>query len=484
MFEWKKMCADTASYPGLLQELRNCSGRYILDNVKMPESCGGRVCTIEFIYYGDDYIKLICANSPVEYSGQDAGIARWLENGTVEFGSFEQLTNFLALFGESSADNREDMNRPEERISQNNVPEQRSAQPARPVTEFDRDGITVPNSKSQYILVDKDKLFLDLSSEIFGQDENIRKIVHLICNHLGTKNRKRPISVFLYGSPGTGKSKIAELLTEKINEQLSGRDKLFYRPFDCTQLQHPEDISRLTGAAPGYVGYDQPGVFSVLEDHPNTVFVFDEIEKAADNVTEVLMQAMETGRQETNGKTLSNGASYYDLSRSVIFFTSNIELEERKMLGFGTADREQIRTEKTSDETNIARKISKETKEAKAKLLESGKFRREVISRMTAVIRFNDLSGDSLKDIAVKCIRDIADDHRLYITKIETPVLQEFINETAGMSEDFGAREFREEAANFFGDAFLEYSHSHTDYAEVIISGTIDNVMLIPACSR
>ena len=86
---------------------------------------------------------------------------------------------------------------------------------------------------------------------------------------------------------------------------------------------------------------------------------------------------------------------------------------------------------------NIARLIGEETKEAKAKLAESGKFRREVIGRMNAIIKFNPLTGDVIKDIAAKCIRDTAaKSHLLYITEIDTPIMQEFINTTAGEVAD------------------------------------------------
>lgn len=478
MFNWQKMCANTRGYSELQEELRHCRGQYILDNVRMPDFCNNQICTIVFKYHGDDYIQLTCLDAPVTYNGSNTRIAQWLENGTLEFGNFEQLTAFLKQFNENGTQQEnENSNRtPSRTIS--SEPE-RDIVPERPEMQYDKESITVPDSQKSYIVIDKDKLVLDLNSEIFGQEENIQKIVHLVRNHLGTKNRTRPISIFLYGPPGTGKSRVVELLVEKINGQLTPREQFFYRPVDCTQFQDKADISRLTGAAPGYVGFDEPGVFSVLEDHPNTVFVFEEIEKAASNVTEVIMQAMETGRQETNGKTLRNGASYYDLSRSIIFFTSNISIDDRKQVGFGSPARQESASVVNST-TNIARVISNETKIAKEKFLESGKFRREVISRMAAIIKFDGLTGDTIKDIAAKSIRDIAENHRLYITKIDTSVLQEFINVTSGETEGFGARELRREADNFFGEAFLEYSHKHDDYSKIVVSGSLDDVRVLP----
>lgn len=479
MFDWKKLCADFSGYPELYEELRNSRGRYILDGVMLPESCGSQICTVEFRYYGDNNIQMVCIEAPVPYSGNDPQISGWLENGTAEFKSFDELTAFLNRFSRDTITRRS---------NNTQIVSERSSAPASETSQiqkrsemtYDRDSITVPQAQKPYIDIDKDKLILELNSEIFGQEDNIKKIVHLVRNHLGTKNRTRPISIFLYGPPGTGKSSVAQLLVEKINKQLSLREQLFYRPVDCTQFQDKADISRLIGAAPGYVGFDEPGVFSVLEDHPNTVFVFEEIEKASSNITEVIMQAMETGRQETNGKTLRSGASYYDLSNSIIFFTSNIAIEDKKTVGFTNIHRQESAPEPIADNTNIARVISKETKEAKTKLLESGSFRREVISRLTAVIKFNALSGDTIKDIAAKSIRDIAHNHRLCVKKIETPVLQEFINVIVGEAEDFGARELRAEADNFFGDAFWEYSHRHDDYAHIIVSGTLDKVEVLP----
>lgn len=192
---------------------------------------------------------------------------------------------------------------------------------------YDSNAITVPAEKS-YIDVDSERLYNALTGDIFGQDEQIAKIVHLVRNHLGKKRRSRPIAIFLYGPTGVGKTQVVKLLVEKLNEQIEPKQHFFHKVVDCSQFQNEEDISRLTGAAPGYVGFNEPGAFSCLEDYPNTVFVFGEIEKGAPNITQAIMQAMDNSRMQTNGKTLSNGCDYYDLSHSLIFFTSNIVLED------------------------------------------------------------------------------------------------------------------------------------------------------------
>lgn len=488
MNNWMRMVScDENGFEGLHNELRSGGGLYIFDNVKFPQTCDNAVCTIEFRYFGANKITLTCVQAPITYTGNNENIALWMSNGIVEFDSFEEMKGFLKSFKTDSVAISDCMPNPvQSRESDDDVIAEHNETdipiPPQPEMRYDRDSLVVPETNKSYLVVDKEKLILNVNKEIFGQEENIKKIAHLVCNHLGTKGKTRPLSVFLYGSTGIGKSAVIEALVNEINAQVDRNKRYAYRPVDCTQFQDRADISRLTGAAPGYVGFDEPGVFSILEDNPNTVFVFEEIEKAASNATEVIMQAMETGKQETNGKTLKNGESFYDLSNCIIFFTSNICVEEKKTLGFATAPEGTQNITRNEKINNIARLIGEETKEAKLKLAETGKFRREVIGRMNAIINFNTLTGDAVKDIAAKCIRDVASKrHKLYITEISTPILQEFLNETAGEIESFGVRSLRSEAEYFFDDAFREYSHTHEDYASIVVSGCLDNVVVSPA---
>ena len=479
MFNWKKLCSNENSFEELHEELMTGNGSYILDNVMMPETCSECVCSVEFRYYSESRIVLLCSDAPVGYLGGNTQISEWLATGRKEFGSFDEVKTFLSKFKTdrliTSPENEEV---PVTVVEEGEHPEPKKP---RPKLEYDKDKLTVPDSKKKYVVIDKDKLILDLNEEIFGQSENIEKIAHLVCNHLATKHRSRPLSVFIYGSTGIGKSAVIKALVSAINKQIGNEKAYAYRPVDCTQFQERADISRLTGAAPGYVGFEEPGVFAILENNPNTVFVFEEIEKAANNVTEVIMQAMETGKQETNGKTLRNGESYYDLSNCIIFFTSNIEVKEKKSIGFASPV-ERTREESKanpSDSTNIARLIGTETREAKIKLAETGKFRREVIGRMNAIIKFDAITGDAIKDISAKCIADLAEkDHYLYVAKIDHEILQEFLDVTAGEVENFGVRALRDEAQYYFSDAFRTFSHSHEDYTCVRVSGTLDNIIL------
>lgn len=470
---WNEMIScDDAGFEELHRELRSCPGLYILDNVRMPETFGNCISSIEIRHYSPRVITLTCNPPPREYTGKDRKIRSWAQLGTAKFSGFAEMKRFLKSFRNDTS--TEERNRNSHNARTEAAPEP----PPQPEIQYDRESLTVPVSGNDYISIDKDKLIINIKKEIFGQDEIVEKIAHLVCNHLSTKKKQRPLSIFLYGPTGTGKSAMAAVLVKEINKMLKPENRLAYRPVDCTPFKSGADITRLTGAAPGYVGFNEPGVFSILEENPNTVFVFEEIEKALSNdITEAIMQAMETGRQETNGKTLRNGNTFYDLSGCIIFFTSNIELEEKKSIGFSAGEDFRDTIPEIENEGNIARKIGKETAAAKVLLAESGRFKKEIVSRMNAIMKFDSLDGEVIKDIAAKCIGDLAaKSHLLYVTRIETHLMQEFLNAASGEVEKFGVRSLRQEAEAFFNDALREFSHSHGDYTHVTLSGTLDNI--------
>ena len=492
MRDWMKMvsCNDMG-FEGLHNELRNCGGLYIFDNVKMPECCNNAECTIEFRYYGEDKISLTCVQAPIPYTGNDGNIALWMENGKVEFDSFDEMKGFLRCFKSDIPDTSNIVPVP----VATNIPKNTAENPqggdivsVQPEMIYDRESLTVPEMNKSYIKLDRDKLIIALNKEFFGMEENILKIAHLVCNHIGTKGKDKPLTIFLYGPPGTGKSDIVKEMVKAINSQVDKKNYFKYKDIDCNQCKHSEDVNKIIGAPPGYVGHDEPGIFSVLEETLNVVFVFEEIDRATRSVSEVIMQAMENGRQATNGRRLKNGADYYDLSHSIIFFTSNIKLDETpKSIGFASNDivTASVATEKVSlpeRPAEIARLISRESTLARERLLDSGKFDPAVISRMNAVFKFNKPSNNAIIDIAAKSIRKLAlNRHKLHVTKIETPVLQQFLNATVSSSELFNPRILREEARNYFDFAFGEYAHTHEDYAFIVVSGCLENVIVLPA---
>ena len=109
----------------------------------------------------------------------------------------------------------------------------------------------MPSVHKDHFRIDCKQLVMDMNAEIFGQEENIEKISHLVYHFLGSKGKDKPLTIFLYGSSGTGKTETVKKLVDAINKQLPEEQKYLYRPVDCTQYQTEADVSRLTGAAPG-----------------------------------------------------------------------------------------------------------------------------------------------------------------------------------------------------------------------------------------
>ena len=442
MFIWEKMCSNTE---GLREELEACPGKLIFDNVLLPGDCGCGFADIEFARYAENDIELRIKSDGIEYSGRDRAIRRWLKDGSIRFGSYDTLEAFLHRFAAQETQS--------ETVSAA-ANGRTDPAPEPPVMRYARDMLTVPECGKNYLCLDKERLTADLGKEVLGQETATVEIAHLVCNFLGSKGKSRPLSVFLYGPTGVGKSAAVEALVRAVNRQTDG-EYLQYKPIDCAQFQDHADISRLIGAAPGYVGFTEPGVFACLERNKNTVFVFEEIEKAAPNAAQVIrVQPLPqpAPRSQATG--------------------------EKRPLGFCDVEHKE---QKETDEREkpIAQKISEDTEKKKKSILETGRFLPEVLGRMQAVIRFDPLSGEVIKDIAAKSIRDVAaKTHLLFITELGTDVLQDFINATADKVGTFGVRSLRHAAEQYFGEAFREFSHTHRDYEKIVVSGNLKTIKI------
>lgn len=473
MINWKKQCSNVNGFNGLYEEMTCGNGLYILDDVQLPETCENAVCTIEFRYYNEHHVSIKCVEAPVNYTGSCPQIGHWLSSGTADFDSFDDMKDFLLKF---RTDRVQEESHPVDTPSSHSEISNESEPPK---MKYNKDALTIPEPYRGFVKIDKDKLLLDLTSEIFGQKEVLEMISHLVYIFLGSKGKDRPLSIFLYGPSGTGKTETAIQLVEMINRQLPREAQSYvYRDIDCTHYTHEGDISRLTGAAPGFVGHDEDGPFAITEDNPYVIYGINEIEKAHAEIATALMEAMDTGRMATNGKTLSNGKAYYDLSNCILIFTSNISIDDKKKIGFQSSHFEDDPHSEQTEILSTPLRIIHESNEAKEKLAEAGAFRKEVLGRMDAVLKFSTLSGEAIIQICTKCIEKLATKKcKLYITEIETSLLQEFINVVANNSSgSFGARNPKQYASSYFGTKFVEFSLEHDDYTHVKVSGTLNDI--------
>ena len=252
-----------------------------------------------------------------------------------------------------------------------------------------------------------------LSAQIFGHGEAVEAASLAVKKaRAGFRNPDRPEAVFLFVGPtGVGKTELARALAAVLGEKLLR--------FDMSEYQEKYSVSRLIGSAPGYVGYENGGLLTdAVRKDPHAVILFDEIEKAHQDIYNILLQVMDYG-------TLTdNQGRRADFRNSIIIMTSNAGARdmEKGSVGFAAG---------TAADKNDAATL----KEAVGKA-----FSPEFRNRLDAVIPFAHLSPAVTEDIARKAIRAIAE--RLAAKKVQlcaTDAAAALIA-AQGYSREFGAR--------------------------------------------
>lgn len=163
----------------------------------------------------------------------------------------------------------------------------------------------------------------DLASHIIGQEEAIKALSTAIKrSYAGLNGEDRPIGSFLFVGPtGVGKTALATQLAETMH--------VHSERLDMSEYMEPHTISRLVGAPPGYVGYEQGGLLTeIIKKHPHTVLLLDEIEKAHPDIMNILLQVMDGAKLTDNNGVVS------DFKNVILIMTSNIGTKEANVMGF------------------------------------------------------------------------------------------------------------------------------------------------------
>lgn len=220
-----------------------------------------------------------------------------------------------------------------------------------------------------------------LHQRVIGQDEAVESVSRAIRRaRAGLKDPKRPIGSFIFlGPTGVGKTELAKALAEA----LFGDEEAMAR-FDMSEYMEKHTVSRLLGAPPGYVGYEEAGQLTeAVRRHPYSVVLFDEIEKAHPDVFHVLLQMMEDGRlTDAQGRTV-------DFRNTVIIMTSNVGanlIHKENRLGFkaGGADKDLMNYQTMKDQ------VMDELRRT---------FRPEFLNRVDDVIVFHALREEHMTEI-------------------------------------------------------------------------------------
>ena len=223
----------------------------------------------------------------------------------------------------------------------------------------------------------------ELHKHIVGQDEAIEKIAKAVRrSRAGLKDPKRPVGSFIFlGPTGVGKTELTKALAKFI---FGSEDALIH--LDMSEFMERHSVSRLVGAPPGYIGYDDAGQLTeAIRRRPYSIVVFDEIEKAHPEAHNMLLQIMEEGHvTDARGRTI-------DFRNAMIIMTSNIGadlIQNNASIGFElTLDEE---SSQKRDYEDMRRKLLKALKKT---------FRPEFINRVDSVVVFHALSKDNIRNI-------------------------------------------------------------------------------------
>ena len=260
---------------------------------------------------------------------------------------------------------------------------------------------------SKLVGTEKEKLMnleTNMIKRVKGQDEAIKLVCEAIIRaRSGIKDPNRPIGSFIFlGPTGVGKTEVAKTLAYELFD-----DERHMIRIDMSEYMESFSVSRLVGAPPGYVGYDEGGQLTeAVRRNPYSIILFDEIEKAHKDVFNILLQILDDGRlTDSKGRTV-------DFKNTIIIMTSNLGSEHI----LENNDREKVMNELRAN------------------------FKPEFLNRIDEIVIFNALNKDVIKEILTKIIKDL--EARLKDKRITLKLTDEAANFIIDHSynEAYGAR--------------------------------------------
>ncbi|MDO9575877.1 MAG: ATP-dependent Clp protease ATP-binding subunit [bacterium] len=270
----------------------------------------------------------------------------------------------------------------------------------------------------------------EISKKVVGQDEAIKVIAMAIKRaRAGLKDPKRPIGSFIFlGPTGVGKTYLAEKLAEFLFDSESALIKL-----DMSEYIERFNLSRLIGAPPGYIGYDEGGQLTErVRRRPYSVILFDEIEKAHPDIFNILLQILE------NGVLTDSFGRHIDFKNTCVILTSNIGTKEiGKEIGFGAGEKVEDR------KTFLMSKVKKV-------------FNPEFLNRIDEIVVFNALGRKKMGKIVDIFVKDVVDRVKAkgFIVEISSEAKELLIEK--GFDPEYGARPLKRAIQRLLEDPLSE----------------------------
>lgn len=269
-----------------------------------------------------------------------------------------------------------------------------------------------------------------LQSLVLGQTQAVEEVAFKLYGHIWKKDPARPLSLIFYGPTGVGKSELGKAIAPVLNKQC-GRDTYQFVWTELNTFTQPHSVYRLTGAPPGYVGYDDQPIFEAVRRNPYTVFMFDELEKAHPEVLKVFMSILDEGRC-TARKEDAQGSRELDFRRCIFLFTTNQDLSDKgsQPLGFSTPEAKPVENNRWEEQLlagspmgALAHRLFQDSETGRQAMVRAGALK-EIAGRFSGIIPFQPLDAQAKAAITARQIASLGKEYGLLVEEVDPEIIQ------------------------------------------------------------
>lgn len=371
---------NSAQYCVLNQRTDSCAslGRSYELRCALPPYCTPSEATLGFCRTGKSYMLYI--RPYVTYTGRSEALNELFSSGMRSFPSFAALTEKMRQWGQA---------------------------------------IIGGDSAQESLPLLCQQLRSGLEQQVIGQPQATGTAAYRIYTHLSKTQPARPLSLILHGPTGTGKSELGKCVPNVLNALLPASPYHFVWT-DLNSYTEGHSVARLVGAPPGYIGYDDRPIFEIVRQHPRTIFLFDELEKAHSEVLKVFMSILDEGRC-TSRREEREGGRELDFRRCIFLFTTNLDLSSspRTPIGFAPPCSD-AKTAVTS--LSPSQQMLHRDDLARKAMVRSGVLR-EIAGRFTGFLPFFPLEYSDMVAITAKQISTLGQEFGLRIVSIAPELL-------------------------------------------------------------
>lgn len=425
-----------AEYEDLRGRIDLCArlGRsYELGDCRLPEGCRpGHACPGFWKQEGAYFFYIRPA---VDYDGTDPALARLFARAIRRFDRFEDLAGLLRALA--------------------------AAPPELPAFDSAPGGY-------------RDLMEL-LGERVVGQDTALEAAAFKLWGHVCKTSPARPLSLIFFGPTCVGKSELGKAVAPALNRLLGeARYRLVWTELNTFTEAH--SVYRLTGAPPGYAGYDDPPVLESVRNHPCTVFMFDELDKAHPELLKVFMSILDEGRCAAR-KADEEGSWELDFRRCIFLFTTNADLSAPPPpLGFAPPEPPVSRENpcQTCGPAGLAGRLYRADEEARRALVRSGVLK-EIAGRFSGLIGFGPLTPAARAQVTALQIAALGREFGLDIRRVE-PGLARALTPAGALSQRSAAGVLE----GALGALFLARAQAGQTGVPLCLAGTAEAPLLCP----